>query len=114
MELHMSSSISRSTQKFAALTLSLIALGFGASAAHASNPRLQARDVTGEYELQDGSTVRIEVVGRRVLVVSSAPEYWTASNSDLLVSPDGLRKIKLLRDFNGRVERIEMENTSAR
>ena len=110
----MSSSTSRSTMKLAALTLPLIACVLGASAAHASSPRLLAREVSGAYEMQDGSTVRIDVVGRRVLVESSAAEYWTAPNSNLLVSPDGLRRIRLLRDFDGRVDRIEMLITSAR
>ena len=106
--------MSSSTLKFAALTLSLIASVLGSSAAHASSPRLLAREVSGAYDMEDGSTVRIDVVGRRVLVESSAPEYWTASNSNLLVSPDGLRRIRLLRDFDGRVDRIELQITSAR
>ncbi|MGM9488187.1 hypothetical protein [Ideonella sp. YS5] len=110
----MSSSISRSTLSFAALTLSLLASVLGASAAHASSPRLLAREVSGAYDMQDGSTVLIDVVGQRVLVESSAPEYWTARDSNLLVSPDGRRSIRLLRDFDGRVDRIEMQITSAR
>jgi hypothetical protein len=110
----MSSSTSRSILRFAALTLSLIAAGLGSSAAHASSPRLLAREVAGAYDMQDGSTVHIHVVGRQVLVQSAASEYWTASNANLLVSPDGLRRITLLRDFNGRVDRIEMRITSAR
>jgi predicted RNA-binding protein len=109
----MSASTSGSTLKLAALTLSLIASVLGSSAAHAY-PRLLARDVRGDYDMQDGSTLRIDVVGRRVLVESSAPEDWTAANANLLVSPDGLRKIRLFRDFDGRVDRIEMEITSAR
>ena len=110
----MSCSTSRPTLKFAALTLSLIASVLGSSAAHASSLRLLAREVSGAYDMQDGSTVRIDVVGQRVLVQSSAPEYWTAPNANLLVSPDGLRRIRLLRDFDGRVDRIEMQITRAR
>ena len=110
----MSSTSTQSNLKFAALTLSLVASLIGASAAHAAGPHLQARDVSWTYDMQDGSTVRIDVVGRRVLVESSAPEYWTASSSNLLVSPDGLRRIRLLRDFDGKVDRIEMQITSAR
>jgi hypothetical protein len=106
----MSSSTSRSPLKFAAL----IACVLGSVAVHASNPRLLAREVSGAYDMQDGSTVRIDVVGQRVLVESSAPEYWTAPTSNLLVSPDGLRRIRLLRDLDGRVERIELQVTSAR
>ena len=110
----MSSSTSRSTLKIAALALSLIASVLASSAAHASSPRLLAREVSGAYDMQDGSTVRIDVVGRRVLVDSSAPEYWTTQNANFLVSPDGRRRIRLLRDFTGRVDRIEMHVTSAR
>jgi len=105
----MSSSTSRSTLKSAAL----IACVLCAASVHASNPRMLAREVSGAYDMQDGSTVRIDVVGQRVLVESAAPEYWTAPSSDLLVSPDGLRRIRLLRDLDGRVERIELQ-TSAR
>jgi hypothetical protein len=110
----MSSSTSRSTRTVAALALTLMASVLGAGAAHASNPRFQPRELAGVYHMQDGSTVRIDVVGRQVLVESSAAEYWTAPNSDLLVSPDGLRQIRLMRDFDGRVDRIEMQITSAR
>lgn len=110
----MSSSTSGSTLKLVALTLSLVASALGSSAAHASNPRLLAREVTGAYDMENGSTVRIAVLGQGVLVESSAPEHWTAADSNLLVSPDGLRKIRLFRDFDGRVDRIEMEITSAR
>jgi hypothetical protein len=110
----MSSSTSRPALKIAVLSLSLIASMLGAGAAHASGARLLARDVSWTYDMQDGSNVRIEVVGGRVLVESSAPEYWTVVNSNLLVSPDGLRKIKLIRGLNGTVDNIEMEITSAR
>ena len=110
----MPSSTSRPALKFAAVTLSLIASVLGAGAAHASSKRLLAREVSGAYDMQDGSTVRIDVVGRDVLVESSAPELWTAPSPNLLVSPDGMRRIRLMRDFDGRVDRIEMQVTSAR
>jgi len=42
---------------------------------------LLPREVTGVYDMQDGSTVRIDVLGRQVLVESSAPEYWSAQTS---------------------------------
>jgi hypothetical protein len=99
--------------------LSLIASVLGSSAAHAASPRLLAREVSWAYDMQDGSTVRIEVVGGRALVESSAPEYWapeywTVVNSNLLVSPDGLRKLRLVRGFTGTVDRIEMQVMNAR
>jgi hypothetical protein len=110
----MSSTPSHSTVKIAALMLSLIASVLGSSAAHAASPRLLAREVAWAYDMEDGSTVRIELVDGRALVESSAAEYWTVVNSNLLVSPDGLRRIRLLRDLDGRVERIELQVTSAR
>ena len=110
----MSSTPSHSPLKFAALMLSLTASVLGCSAAHAASPRLLSRDVSWAYDMQDGSTVRMEVIGRRVLVESPAAEYWTIVDSNLLVSPDGLRKIRLVRDFTGTVDRIEMEVTKAR
>ena len=109
----MPSSSSLSTLRSAALALSFITSILSASAAHAAGPRLWAGEVSGDYDMQDGSTVRIDVVGRRVLVKSSSTEYWTALRSDLLVSPDGLHRIRLLRSFGGTVDRIEMLTYSA-
>ena len=100
--------------KSAALLLSLIASMLGPSAAQAAGPRLLAREVSWTYDMQDGSTIRMEVEGGRVRVEGASAEYWTIVNSDLLVSPDGLRKIRLMRDFNGTVDRIEMQITKAR
>jgi len=107
----MSSTSPRFTPKFAALLLSLVATVLGASVAHAASPRLLSREVSWSYDMQDGSTVRMEVQGPRVLVESPAAEYWTVVNPNLLVSPDGLRKIRLMRDFDGTVDRIEMQIT---
>src|SRR3982751_478391 len=105
----MSSKPVHSTLKLAALMLSLIASVLASGAAHAASPRLLAREVSWTYVMQDGSIIRMEVDGRRVLVESPAAEYWTVVTSNLLVSPDGLRKIRLVRDFTGTVDSIEME-----
>ena len=110
----MSSMPSHSTLKCAALMLSLIASVLASSAAHAASPRLHSRDVSGTYETTDGSIVRLEAHGERVLVESPAAEYWTVVNSNLLLSPDGLRKIRLVRDFYGEVDCIEIETSKAR
>jgi len=110
----MSSMPSRPTPKFAALMSSFVASVLCCSAAHAAGPRLLARDVSWTYDMQDGSMVRMEVERGRVLVESPAAEYWTVVNANLLVSPDGLRKIRLIRDFDGTVDRIEMQTTKAR
>jgi len=48
------------------------------------------------------------------LVPASATSGRTVANANLLVSPDGLRKIRLLRGFTGTVDRIEMEVPKAR
>lgn len=114
----MPSSSSRFDLKSVALALSFIALQLGAGAAHAQSPRLWAREVSADYDMQDGSTVRIALVGRRVQVESPSAEspsaeFWTALSSDLLVSPDGLRRIRLLRDFDGTVDRIELQTYGA-
>ena len=110
----MSSTLPHPTPRFAALMLSLVDSVLCASSANAASPRLLAREVSWSYDMQDGSVVRMEVQGGRVLVESPAAEYWTIVNSNLLVSPDGLRKIRLMRDFNGTVDRIEMQVTKAR
>jgi hypothetical protein len=109
----MSSTPSRSPLKLTALMLSLVASVLGAGAAQAASPKLLARDVSWTYDMQDGSTVRMEADGGRVLVESPVAEYWTVVNPNLLVSPDGQRKIRLVRDFNGTVDRIEMQVTKA-
>lgn len=105
----MSSTSPRFAPRFAALTLSLVASLLATSVAHAAGPRLLTREVSWSYDMQDGSTVRMEVQGARVLVESPAAEYWTIVNPNLLVSPDGQRKIRLMRDFDGTVDRIELE-----
>ena len=110
----MSSTPSPSTRRFAALMSSLVASALAAGGAQAASPRLLAREVSWTYDMQDGSTVRMEVDGARVRVESPAAEYWTIVNPDLLVSPDGLRKIRLMRDFDGTVDHIEMQITKVR
>ncbi|MBW8756728.1 MAG: hypothetical protein JF586_03865 [Burkholderiales bacterium] len=105
---------SRSTLRLATFVVSLAASVLGATAAQAAGPRLLAREVSWTYDMQDGSIVRMEVQGARVLVESPAAEYWTIVNANLLVSPDGLRRIRLMRDFSGTVDHIEMQITKAR
>ena len=110
----MSSAPFRSILKFSALSLPLVASVLGAGAAQAAGPRLLAREVSWTYDMQDGSIVRMQVEGARVRVESPAPEYWTVVDANLLVSPDGQRKIRLVRDFDGTVDRIELETRKAR
>ena len=110
----MSSTSTHASLRSAALILSLIASALGAGAAQAATPRLLAREVSWSYDMQDGSVVRMEVQGARVLVESPAAEYWTIVSRDLLVSPDGLRRIRLMHDFDGTVDHIEMETRKAR
>lgn len=99
--------------KLIALTSTLLAAMLGAGAAQAAGPRMLAREVAGHYDMRDGSTVRINVVGRRVMVEKgSAAAYWTAVNHNLLVSPDGQHRIKLMRDFDNTVDRIELQTVA--
>lgn len=110
----MSSTSSRFSLRSTVLLSSLVASVLGAGGAQAASPRLLAREVSWTYDMQDGSTLRMEVQGTRVRVESPAAEYWTIVNPDLLVSPDGLRTIRLMRDFSGTVDHIEMQITKVR
>lgn len=111
----MSSANSRLSLKSLVVLMSTLAVCvFGSAAAHASGPRLLSHEVSGTYDMQDGSTLRIDVEGQqRVLVQASSAEYWSAQTANLLVSPDGLRRITLLRDVDGRVDRIELHITKS-
>jgi hypothetical protein len=46
---------------------------------------------------------------------SSSPlETWRAENSELLISPDGLRRLRLYRNADGTVDRIALETDRMR
>lgn len=107
------------------LTLSaalLAALTF-AGAATAQEPTVPAvseramlRGAQGEYLLEDGRTLKVQV-GLRRLVVSldqSPLETWQAANTELLISPDGLRRLRLYRSEDGSVDRVALETDRVR
>lgn len=73
--------------------------------------RTVLREAHGEYVLEDGRTLRV-VVGIRHLGVGldEAPlETWQARNAELLVSADGMRRLRLYRNVDGTVDRVALE-----
>jgi len=69
------------------------------------------REARGSYELEDGRSVRV-LVGQSRLGVSidqQPTELWRAQGADLLVSPDGMRRLRLVRNVDGSVDRIALE-----
>ncbi|MGM9483325.1 hypothetical protein ACS5PN_19165 [Roseateles sp. NT4] len=73
--------------------------------------RAVLRDAQGEYVLEDGRTLRV-VVGVRQLGVAldqSPLESWQAKSAELLVSADGMRRLRLYRNVDGTVDRIALE-----
>ncbi|RTL42023.1 MAG: hypothetical protein EKK53_12765 [Burkholderiales bacterium] len=78
--------------------------------------RALLRSAQGEYMLDDGRTLRVHVGARRlgVSLDESPLETWRAENAELLVSPDGLRRVRLFRNVDGSVDRIAFETDRAR
>lgn len=74
------------------------------------------RSAVGQYQLADGRVVSIRYVAQRLMVrVDDAPaEAWQPRSADLLVSPDGQRRLRLLREADGRVDRVALELDRAR
>ena len=73
--------------------------------------RALLREAQGEYLLDDGRTLKVHVGIKRLGVgLDESPlESWSAANSDLLVSPDGLRRLRLYRNVDGSVDRVALE-----
>jgi len=99
------------------LTAALLASLTLTAPASAQEPTVPAvgravlRDAQGEYLLEDGRTLRV-VVGARHLGVAldEAPlESWQAKSADLLVSADGMRRLRLYRNVDGSVDRVALE-----
>jgi hypothetical protein len=82
----------------------------------ASTDRSLLRAAQGEYLLDDGRTLKVHVGVRRLGVgVDESPlETWRAENAELLVSPDGLRRLRLYRNVDGSVDRIALETDRVR
>ncbi|NCT82429.1 MAG: hypothetical protein GXC94_04750 [Comamonadaceae bacterium] len=105
------------------LTAPLLALLSLAAPAGAQEPTVPAvaersllRSAQGEYLLEDGRTLKVHVGARRlgVSVDESPLEPWRAENAELLVSPDGLRRVRLYRNGDGTVSRIAFETDRLR
>lgn len=73
--------------------------------------RALLREANGEYLLDDGRTLKVHVGARRlgVSLDESPLEAWRAENNELLVSPDGLRRLRLYRNVDGSVDRVALE-----
>lgn len=82
----------------------------------AAAERALLRSAQGEYLLDDGRTLKVHVGVRRlgVSVDDNPLESWRAENTELLVSPDGLRRLRLYRNVDGSVDRIALETDRQR
>lgn len=102
-----------------AALLATLALTAPATAQEPTVPavgRSLLRDAQGEYVLQDGRTLRV-VVGAHQLGVGldEAPlESWQAKSPELLVSADGMRRLRLYRNIHGSVDRVALETDRVR
>lgn len=103
-----------------AALLALMTLTAPASAQEPTVPavtdRVMLRHAQGEYLLDDGRTLRVHVGVRRVgVAVDETPlESWRAENSELLVSPDGMRRVRLHRNVDGSVDKVQLETDRLR
>lgn len=79
---------------------------FPAAADHA-----MLRAAQGEYVLEDGRTLKVHVGIKRLGVGldAAALEDWRAASNELLVSPDGMRRVRLYRNGDGSVDRVALE-----
>lgn len=103
-----------------AAMLATLALTAPASAQEPTVPavaeRALLRGAQGEYLLDDGRTLKVHVGVRRlgVSVDESPLETWRAESAELLVSPDGMRRLRLYRNGDGSVDRIALETDRVR
>jgi len=77
----------------------------------ASTDRTLMREAEGEFLLEDGRMLKVHVGARRLGVsLDEQPlEAWRAANNELLVSPDGMRRVRLYRNVDGSVDRVALE-----
>ena len=98
-----------------AALLASLALTAPASAQEPTAPvaadRLLLREAQGEYLLNDGRTLKVLVGVKRlgVSVDANPLEDWRAESNELLVSPDGMRRVRLYRNADGSVDRVALE-----
>jgi hypothetical protein len=72
--------------------------------------------VTGDYVLEDGRVVTVQLRAGQlgVRVEDGAFEAWHSQGPDLLISPDGQRRLRVFREVDGRVDRVALEMDRAR
>ncbi|MFG6488108.1 hypothetical protein ACG04R_15595 [Roseateles sp. BYS78W] len=94
----------------ATLTLTAPASAQESTAPNAAD-RVLLREAQGEYVLEDGRTLKVLVGAKRLGVgLDASPlENWKAETNELLVSPDGMRRVRLFRNGDGSVDRIALE-----
>jgi len=103
-----------------AALLATLTLTAPASAQEPTVPAVSARSMLrlaqGEYLLDDGRTLKVHVGASRLGVAldESPLEAWKAENNELLISPDGLRRVRLYRNTDGSVDRIALETDRVR
>lgn len=78
--------------------------------------RALLKEANGHYQLDDGRWVKVSVGYSRlgVSLDEGSTEPWRAEGTELLVSPDGLRRLRLIRNADGSVDRIALETDRAR
>lgn len=113
----------RTLTRLLTLPAALLALMTFAAPASAVEPtvpgasdRALLREARGEYLLDDGRTLKVHVGARRLgISVDESPfEAWRAESAELLVSPDGLRRVRLIRNVDGSVDRVAFETDRVR
>lgn len=102
-----------------AALLALTTLTAPASAQEPTVPDAQRallREANGDYQLDDGRWVQVSVGFARlaVRVDEGLAEAWQAEGTELLVSPDRRRRLRLIRNADGSVDRIALETDRAR
>ena len=82
----------------------------------ATAERLLLRAAQGEYLLDDGRMLKVHVGVRRlgVSLDENPQEAWRAENAELLISPDGMRRLRLYRNVDGSVDRVAFETDRVR
>lgn len=105
------------------LSAALFALTAFTAPASAQEPTIPAtaqrtllREAQGEYLLDDGRTLKVHVGASRLgVAVDAAPlQAWRVQSNELLVSPDGMRRVRLYRNVDGSVDRIALETDKVR
>jgi hypothetical protein len=99
-----------------ALTSFTAPAGAEQTAAPSFTERALLREAQGDYQLEDGRWLKVHVGLRRLgVAVDTMPlEDWRAESSELLVSPDGMRRVRLYRNADGSVDRVALETDKVR